>query len=91
MEVHRHLYRGLYEGFYCDALAVEFALRQIPFEAQAPVQLEYKGRPLRCPHRLDFVCFKSIVIEVKAVSALTPADESQLLNYLAMTSYEEGC
>jgi GxxExxY protein len=79
MEVHRQLHRGLYEGFYCAALAVEFELRRIPFHAQRPIQLEYKGRCLAGLYHLDFICFESIVLEVKAVSALTPADESQLL------------
>ena len=90
MEVHRQLQRGLYEGFYCDALGVEMSLRQIPFEAQRPIQLEYKCHVLRGVYRLDFVCFERVVVEVKAVSALTPADESQLLNYLAMTKLERG-
>ena len=41
-------------------------------------------------YHLDFVCFDSVVVEVKAVSALTPADEAQLLNYLAMTKLHRG-
>ncbi len=82
MEVHRQLQRGLYEAFYCDALGVEFALRDIPFEAQRPIQLEYKGHILRGVYNLDFVCYERVIVEVKAVSGLTPADEAQLLNYL---------
>jgi GxxExxY protein len=81
MEVHRHLHRGLFEGFYCDALALEFELRHIPFDAERAIQLIYKGRPLRRPHHVDFVCFDSVVVEVKAVSALSPSHEAQLLNY----------
>ena len=34
---------------------------------------------------MGFVCFEEIIVEVKAVSALTPGDEAQLLNYLAMS------
>lgn len=90
MEVHRQLHRGLYEGFYCDALEVELCLRQIPFEAQRPIQLEYKSRVLRGVYKLDFVCFGEVIVEVKAVSAMTPADEAQLLNYLAMTRLRRG-
>ena len=90
MEVHRQLHRGLYEGIYTDALAVEFTLRHIPFEAQRAIHLEYKGHRLRGVYHLDFVCYEEVVVEVKAVSSLTPADESQLLNYLAMTQFERG-
>jgi len=82
IEVHRRLHRGLFEGFYCEALAIEFQLRGIPFEAERPVQLAYKGHSLKRPHHMDFVCFGDVVVEVKAVSGLTPADEAQLLNYL---------
>ena len=90
MEVHRTLQRGLFESFYCEALAIEFDIRKVPFEAQRPTQLEYKGRPLKSPHHMDFVCFDEVVVEVKAVSALIPADEAQLLNYLAMSKLKRG-
>jgi len=90
MEVHRQLHRGLYERFYCDALGVEFGLRQIPYAAQQAIQLVYKGLALRGAYRLDFVCFSEVVVEVKAVAALGPADEAQLLNYLAMTKHTRG-
>jgi GxxExxY protein len=90
MEVHRKLQRGLFEAFYCDALAIEFSLRGVPHQAQRAIQLEYKGHALKGPHHLDFVCFESVIVEVKAVSALTPADEAQLLNYLAMTKIRRG-
>ena len=50
----------------------------------------YKGRPLGGHHWIDFICFEAVVIEVKAVSALTPADEAQLLNYLAITKRRVG-
>jgi GxxExxY protein len=90
MEVHRRMQRGLYELFYSAALAVEFELRQIPFYKDRPIRLQYKGRALEGTYKIDFVCFETVVVEVKAVSALTPADESQLLNYLAMTNLERG-
>jgi len=90
MDVHRRLQRGLFEAFYCDALAIEFSLRGIPYVAQRAVQLEYKGHALKRPHYLDFVCFEEVVVEVKAVSALSPADEAQLLNYLAMSKIRRG-
>ena len=90
MEVHRQLQRGLNEAFYCGALCIEFALRDIPFEAQFPIQLEYKGQHLRGVHHIDFLCFGSVIVEAKAVSSLTSADEAQLLNYLAMTRMKRG-
>lgn len=90
MEVHRHLHRGLREAIYCEALKIEFELRNIPFTAQFPLQMEYKNQTLAGVHHVDFVCFECVVVEVKALSALTPADEAQVMNYLAMGRFERG-
>lgn len=90
MEVHRILHRGLLESIYCEALAIEFRLRNVPFVAQVPCQIHYKGHPLTGFHRIDFICFDAVVVEVKAVSATTPADEAQVLNYLALSGRRVG-
>jgi GxxExxY protein len=90
MEVHRQLHRGLLEAIYCEALEVEFELRHIPFKPQWPLQMEYKGRKLTGMHHVDFVCFDAVVVEVKALSGLTPADEAQVMNYLAMGRFNRG-
>jgi GxxExxY protein len=53
--------------------------------------LIYKDRPLSGHYCLDCVCYGEVVVEVKAVSALTPADEAQRsLNYLALTHKRVG-
>ncbi len=90
MEVHRTLHRGLLEKLYCEALAVEFELREIPFDDKSSCQVIYKNRPLSGYYWLDFVCYGEVVVEVKAQSSLTPADEAQLLNYLALTHKRVG-
>jgi GxxExxY protein len=90
MEVHRTLHRGLFEKLYCEALAVEFELRGIPFDDKASCQLIYKDRPLSGHYHLDFVCYDGVVLEVKAHSGLTPADEAQILNYLSLTGHRVG-
>ena len=90
MEVHRVLHRGLLESIYCEALAVEFELRSIPFATQVPCQIVYKERRLTGYHRIDFVCFGNVVVEVKASSLVGPAEQAQLLNYLAITGHRLG-
>ena len=90
MEVHNVLHRGLLEQLYCEALAIEFELRGIPFVAQVPVRVRYKDRPLSGYYKIDFVCFGEIVVEVKALPASTPRDEAQILNYLALTGHRVG-
>ena len=43
IEVHRHLGPGYLESVYEEAVAIECGLRDIPFERQVPVSLDYKG------------------------------------------------
>jgi GxxExxY protein len=90
MEVHRILHRGLKEELYCEASAVEFELRNIPYARAVPCRLVYKNRQLGGCYFIDFVCFDDVVVEVKATSALTPADEAQILNYLALLKKRVG-
>ena len=90
MEVPRILHRGLFESIYCEALAVEFEMRAIPFAAQVPCQIVYKERRLTGFHRIDFVCFDDVVVEVKASSLTGPAEPAQVLNYLALSGHRLG-
>ena len=90
MEVHRVLHRGLLEHIYCEALAVEFDLRLIPFAPQVPCQIVYKERRLTGFHRIDFVCFDNVVVEIKASSLTGPAEQAQVLNYLALSGHRMG-
>lgn len=90
MEVHRVLGSGFLEVFYRDALAIEFGLREIPFVAEAPCHVAYKGHPLRGHYRMDFVCFESVVIEVKARFGTGPSEQAQVLSYLASAGYQTG-
>lgn len=79
---------GLARGHHYEALAHEFALRDIPFTSQVPCLVEYKEQRLHGVYRLDFVCFDSVVVEVKASAAPTPADYAQVLNYLTVSCRE---
>ena len=90
IEVHRVMGTGFLELLYKDALAIEFQRREIPFEAEVPCQVVYKGHILRGNYRMDFVCFQAVVLEIKARSVITPADHAQLLSYLASARIRHG-
>jgi GxxExxY protein len=90
MEVHRELGRGFLELVYQTALALEFQDRGIPFKAEVALPVRYKGRLLSCGYRADFVCFEDFLVELKAISKLTTADDAQLLNELKATGYQRG-
>jgi GxxExxY protein len=90
MEVHRELGRGFLELVYQTALALEFQERAIPFKAEVGLPIRYKGKPLTCAYRADFVCFENIIVETKAIAKLTSADEAQLINELKATGIRRG-
>ncbi|MES1952187.1 hypothetical protein S4A8_15084 [Salinisphaera sp. S4-8] len=89
-EVHRYLRNGFLEGVYQDALAIELAERDIPFIREAALDVQYKGRALNSQFRADFVCFGSVILELKAVSRLLPQHEAQVINYLKVTGLTRG-
>ncbi|MCA1779574.1 MAG: GxxExxY protein [Xanthomonadaceae bacterium] len=90
MEVHRELGAGFLEAVYHEALAREFALRSIPFKAEALLKVFYKGEALDCTYRADFLCFGDLIVEIKAVQAIGPVDSAQLINYLRAGSCSRG-
>ncbi|HBI42326.1 MAG TPA: GxxExxY protein, partial [Planctomycetales bacterium] len=90
MEVHRQLGPGFLEAVYQEALALEFAAQAIPFSPQVELPVYYKGQKLTCTYRADLVCYDSLIVELKALKALTGVEEAQLLNYLKATRLERG-
>ena len=90
IEVHRALGPGLLESAYEQCLAQELSLRDIPFERQRPVPVYYKGTRLDCGYRLDFLVAGRIVVEVKAIDALLPIHQAQLLSYLKLGGWKLG-
>ena len=90
IEVHRTLGPGLLESAYEQCLSHEFSLRNIPFERQKPLPVDYKGILLDCGYRLDFLVAGLVVVEVKAMECLLPIHQAQLLSYLKLGGWKLG-
>ena len=90
MEVHRHLGHGFHEPVYQDAFAIELAARGIPFQREHEVTIQYKQTPLSSKYKPDFICYGEIIVELKALSALTSVEQAQVINYLKATALELG-
>ncbi|MBM3133940.1 MAG: GxxExxY protein [Chloroflexi bacterium] len=90
IEVHRKLGPGLLESAYRACLARELALHGLSFEQEKPLPVEYKGVLIDCSYRLDLIVAGKVVVEVKAVDALLPVHEAQLLTYLKLTGCRVG-
>ncbi|MBC8206387.1 MAG: GxxExxY protein [Kiritimatiellales bacterium] len=89
-EVYKDKGCGFLEDVYQECLEVEFEEQGIPFEAQHPLKLEYKGRILRKKYIPDFICFGKIIVEIKAVKEITDEHRAQVQNYLKATGYKLG-
>jgi GxxExxY protein len=90
MEVHRVLGCGFLESVYQEALKLELVDRCIPFEKEVDLSVVYKGRRLNTAYRADFICYNSVVVELKALDNLGGIEHAQILNYLKATGYPVG-
>jgi GxxExxY protein len=88
--VHAELGCGFLEPVCQAALALELAERSVPFEREVDLPLSYKGRPLDVFYRADFVCFDSVIVELKAIRTLSGVEEAQVINYLKATGLQVG-
>jgi GxxExxY protein len=90
MEVHQHLGPGLLESAYQEALALELSDRKVPHQREVEVPVRYKGHTLQTKYRADFICFDSVLLELKAIHQLTNVEEAQIVHYLRATGLQLG-
>jgi len=90
IDVHRELGPGLLESAYETYLAIELAERDIPFERQKVVPINYKGTEIDNGFRIDLFVDKRVVVELKAVRELAPIHEAQVLTYLKLANCRLG-
>ena len=89
MKVHRTLGPGFLESVYHQALAHELRTQGVPFESEVKLTVRYDG-VIVGDFTADMVVDGRVVVELKAVSALTQAHEVQTVNCLTATGIEVG-
>lgn len=89
MEVHSSLGPGFLESVYEAALAVEMNLRNIPYEQQKAVPVFYKGLKVK-DFFCDFLVGRNVLVELKAIKALSNTEEAQVLNYMKAARLNVG-
>lgn len=90
MEVHKKLGSGFLESVYSEALELEFQKAGIPFEKEKKLPVFYDDKPLNKYFRADYVCFNSIILELKATKFLIDPDRQQTLNNVKATKFKLG-
>ncbi len=90
IEVHKDLGPGLLESVYERCYRKELMLRGINFQSQLYVPINYKGLELDAELRLNLLVEDVIVVELKAMEAIAPIHQAQLLTYMRLLQKPKG-
>ncbi len=91
IEVHRQLGGpGLLENVYEEALVWELEERGLQAERQLAIPIQYKGRQLASPLRVDLLVEQCVIVENKSVVAYNAIFEAQTLTYLRLLKLRLG-
>ena len=87
--VHNTLSHGFLEKVYHNAMVLE--LRKIGFDvaSEKPIGVHYDGQIVG-EYSADIVVDDKVILEIKAVQAVSSVHEAQLINYLKATNIEVG-
>jgi GxxExxY protein len=89
-EVYKQLGNGFLEAVYQEAMEYQLTKNGVPFESQKLIQIYYDGNVLRQFYKADIICYDKILLELKAVKAITNEHKAQLINYLKATRIKLG-
>jgi GxxExxY protein len=90
LKVHRTLGPGLMESAYEQCLAYELNRRGVAVRRQIALPIIYEGVRLDAGYRLDMVVEDTVIVEIKAVDALTALHEAQIMTYLKLSALRIG-
>ena len=88
--VHRSLGPGLLESAYQECMAIELAYLGLTVEREKVLPLIYRGHPVNTSYRLDLIVGGKLLVELKAVEAIAPIHEVQVLTYLKLVTLPLG-
>ncbi len=88
-KVHNTLGSGFLEQVYENALRIELAKQGLEVKQQEPIKVYYEGQVVGS-YYADLWVENRVIVELKAVRALSKAHEVQLVNYLTATGVDTG-
>jgi len=89
-KVHSALGPGLLENIYEICFCYELENRGLKYKRQVSVPIIYEEMKLEDTFRIDVLIEKLVICELKAVEAMKPVFEAQLLTYLKLTNKRLG-
>ena len=88
-EVMNELGDGFLESVYESALIVALEDAGITVESQKAIDVNFRGQVIGNFYA-DLVVDNKVIVELKAVSALTRSHQAQVINYLNATGFQVG-
>jgi GxxExxY protein len=90
IEAHKKLGAGFLESVYSEALELEFIKAHIPYNREKKLPIYYGDQLLKKYFKADFVCYDSILVELKATKYIIEPDHLQTLNNVKATKFKLG-
>ncbi len=90
MKVHAELGAGFLESVYQEALEKQFIKDNVPYKKEEKLRIQFDSELLDKYFKADFVCYGSIIVELKATPFIYKKDMDQVLNYLKATNHKLG-
>jgi len=87
--VHNALGYGFLEKVYHNAMVLELRKMGFDVESEKPICVYYDGQTVG-EYFADIVVADKVILEIKAVQAINPVHEAQLVNYLKATNIDIG-
>lgn len=90
LAVYNKLGSGFLESVYQEALEIQFNQDEIPFEKEKRLHIQFDDVKLDKFFKADYVCFRTIIVELKATPFIHKNDTAQVFNYLRATDMRLG-
>jgi len=90
LAVYNKLGSGFLESVYHEALEIQFDQDKIPFVKEKKLRIQFDNIQLDKYFKADFICFDTIIVELKSTPFIHKNDVAQVLNYLRATDMRLG-
>ena len=80
---------GFLESVYEKSLAIALQERRFQVQCQKPIQVRFRNRIVG-EFYADLLVEGKVIVELKAVKAIAPEHQAQIINYLKATGIEVG-
>jgi GxxExxY protein len=91
LRVHQETGPGIFESVYHKCMHVELDCRRLAYEAERPVRINYRGRPIdEDAFKIDILVEDTIILELKSVKRVLPKHKKQVHTYLRLTNKPLG-